>query len=337
MVNVSSLLFPILFADDTNIFINSKKSVWFVSYHEYRKQDYENLFKGKISDTFDDEFVRNIDSLVSEWDGDNSKLLDYVKYIDQALNLPADDLNAPLSEDETRSALNKAKPNKSPGIDNLPNEILRSPKLFKTLHKLFATCFEYNVIPDMWCKNTISPILKKGKDPLCPLHYRGISIISTVAKVFTNILNTRLTIFLEYNNLMSEEQNGFRKKTLVPGPHIRITVQITFIFIDFRVCDFAFAFKTQNAPCVSRFKRVLFSDRFQFAVLNANETCVWLVTAFDASYIAYYSLKWLCPLHRILSFKWSWPAFSETKTETETKPTQRSQITDQNLRKVAHA
>ena len=41
------------------------------------------------------------------------------------------------------------------------------------------------------------------------------------------------------------------------------TVQITFIFIDFRVCDFAF--KTQNAPCVSRFKRVLFSDRFQFA------------------------------------------------------------------------
>ena len=46
---------------------------------------------------------------------------------------------------------------------------------------------------------------------------------------------------------------------------VAFTVQITFIFIDFRVCDFAFAFKTQNAPCVSRFKRVLFSDRFQFA------------------------------------------------------------------------
>ena len=40
---------------------------------------------------------------------------------------------------------------------------------------------------------------------------------------------------------------------------IRRTVQITFIFIDFRVCDFAFAFKTQN------FNRILFSDRFQFA------------------------------------------------------------------------
>ena len=52
--------------------------------------------------------------------------------------------------------------------------------------------------------------------------------------------------------------------------------------------------------------------------------CVWLVTAFDASYIAHYSLKWLCPLHRILLFKWIWPALSETITET--KPTQRSQI-----------
>ena len=45
----------------------------------------------------------------------------------------------------------------------------------------------------------------------------------------------------------------------------RHTVQIAFIFIYFRVCDFAFAFKTQNAPCVSRFKRVLLSDRYQFA------------------------------------------------------------------------
>ena len=45
------------------------------------------------------------------------------------------------------------------------------------------------------------------------------------------------------------------------------TVQITFIFIDFRVCDFAFAFafKTPNAHCVSRFIHILFSDRFQFA------------------------------------------------------------------------
>ena len=103
------------------------------------------------------------------------------------------------------------------------------------------------------------------------------------------------------------------------------TVQITFIFIDFRVCDFAFAFKTQNAPCVSRFKRVLFSDRFQFAFKRKRDVrliCkrVWCILHRTSS------LKWLCPLHRTLSLKWIWPAVSETLVSNETKPTKRSQI-----------
>ena len=60
-------------------------------------------------------------------------------------------------------------------------------------------------------------------------------------------------------------QSRYEQTVPIPPSMRTYTVQITFIFIDFRVCDFAFAFKTQNAPCVSRFKRVLFSDRFQFA------------------------------------------------------------------------
>ena len=58
---------------------------------------------------------------------------------------------------------------------------------------------------------------------------------------------------------------GARLTSLRKWSQSSITVQITFVFIDFRVCDFAFAFKTQNPPCVSRFKRILFSDRCQFA------------------------------------------------------------------------
>ena len=90
------------------------------------------------------------------------------------------------------------------------------------------------------------------------------------------------------------------------------TVQITFIFIDFRVCDFAFAFKTQNAPCISRFKRVFIFRLISICVLNANETFVWLVNAFDASYIAHNSSHGYAPLHRTLSLKLIWPAVSET-------------------------
>ena len=105
-------------------------------------------------------------------------------------------------------------------------------------------------------------------------------------------------------------------------PH---TVQITFIFIDFRVCDFAFlAFRVLNV--------FYFQTDFNLRFKRKRDLRLTCKRAFDGSYIADYSLKCLCTLHRILSLKWNSPAVSETKTETETKPTQRSQITDQNLR-----
>ena len=67
------------------------------------------------------------------------------------------------------------------------------------------------MIPSTWYKAIIRPILKKGKDPLFPLSHRGINLMSTIAKVFSSILNKRLTDFLETNRIYAEEQNGFRR------------------------------------------------------------------------------------------------------------------------------
>ena len=60
------------------------------------------------------------------------------------------------------------------------------------------------------------------------------------------------------------------------------TVQITFIFIDFRVCDFAFAFKTQNAPCVSVLNVFYFQTDFNLRFKRKRDvrlTChrVWCI------------------------------------------------------------
>ena len=106
------------------------------------------------------------------------------------------------------------------------------------------------------------------------------------------------------------------------------TVQITFIFIDFRVCDLAFAFKTQNAF----YFQTDFNLRFK-RKRDVRLTCkrVWCILHRTLS------IQWLCPLHRTLSLKGIWPAVSETLVLNETKPTKRSQITDQNLQKEANA
>ena len=58
----------------------------------------------------------------------------------------------------------------------------------------------------------ITPVPKPNTDPLTPLSYRPISLISIPCKIYADILNKRLTNWLETNDLLAEEQNGFRKE-----------------------------------------------------------------------------------------------------------------------------
>ena len=48
------------------------------------------------------------------------------------------------------------------------------------------------------------------KDSTDPLQYRGISLLSIPYKVFSKILNQRLSEWLEDKSILVEEQNGFR-------------------------------------------------------------------------------------------------------------------------------
>ena len=67
-------------------------------------------------------------------------------------------------------------------------------------------------MPSLWSKSVIKPIPKnKANDPRVPSNYRGISLISTICKLYTHILNNRLVNYLETNSLIDDEQNGFRK------------------------------------------------------------------------------------------------------------------------------
>ena len=47
-------------------------------------------------------------------------------------------------------------------------------------------------------------------DPRLPLQYRGISLLSTVYKLFSSIINEKITKTAENNDLYADEQNGFR-------------------------------------------------------------------------------------------------------------------------------
>ena len=121
-------------------------------------------------------------------------------------------INDAITLEEVVYAISVAKLRKAVGIDNLPNEILKNENTYKLMHVLFSQIFESGVMPTIWKSSIIKPIPKSALlDSRLPLQYRGISLLSTVYKIFSSVLNRRISNCIEINDLVADEQNGFRK------------------------------------------------------------------------------------------------------------------------------
>ena len=121
-------------------------------------------------------------------------------------------LNNDFTSIELKKLSKKLKNNKSSAIDNVINEFLKySPEIYKELIlKLFNLILKTGIIPSEWCISFISPIYKNKGEKSDPNNYRGISIISCLGKLFTAFINERFTKFADLNEIIGEEQAGFR-------------------------------------------------------------------------------------------------------------------------------
>ena len=119
-------------------------------------------------------------------------------------------LNCPITYEEVRKAVYKAKLRKASGINGIPAEVLRNETIIDLLFKIVSYAFANGKVPSEWSKGIIKP-LPKVDDPRNSLNYRPITIISIPGKIYANILNKRLLLGLEGNGLIADEQNGFRK------------------------------------------------------------------------------------------------------------------------------
>ena len=62
----------------------------------------------------------------------------------------------------------------------------------------------------MWVSGTIKPFYKNKGDKLNPKKYRPITIVSCFGKLFTAVLDARLSEFSDEMLLINENQCGFR-------------------------------------------------------------------------------------------------------------------------------
>ena len=162
------------------------------------KSDYEHLYNNGQTDVFDDEHLQRVKELLNNPDTPEFPKSD------------CSSLNCPITYEEVRKAVYEAKLRKASGIDGIPAEVLRNETCIDLLFKIVSYAFANDKVPSEWSKGIIKP-LPKGDDPRNPLNYRPITIISIPCKIYANILNKRLLLWLEGNGLIADEQNGFRK------------------------------------------------------------------------------------------------------------------------------
>ena len=164
-------------------------------------RDFSNLYNTQDQTEFDSKFY--------------DEMLQHKRLLEDNLNDPlyeqSPTLNSQISRGEVEKVVHCAKNGKSVGFDKIPYEVLKAQPVIDYLHSLFNLCLDSGLIPSIWRKAIITPLPKDNtKDPRIPLHYRGISLLCAVSKLYSSVLNNRLLPYLENNGLLVDEQNGFR-------------------------------------------------------------------------------------------------------------------------------
>lgn len=137
-------------------------------------------------------------------------------------------LNNAITMAEVAAALNKLKRGKAAGPDGIRAEfikdaVVREPDvedtgvpvyrnvLLPVVHALIANVFETGTFPVGWSQAAISAVAKHG-DMNDQNNYRGIAVGNIMGKLYSMVLEARLTEWCETHKLRAAGQAGFRKK-----------------------------------------------------------------------------------------------------------------------------
>lgn len=137
---------------------------------------------------------------------------EYVRNYDRGeLEEMYNELNDDVTNDEVHGAIKQLKRGKAAGPDVLINElyVVGADLLVPKLTRLFNLVFKSGHFPESWSEGFIVPVPKKGNANKVD-NYRGITLLSTLGKLFTRILNNRLYFWADCYGVLIDAQMGFR-------------------------------------------------------------------------------------------------------------------------------
>jgi len=133
-----------------------------------------------------------------------------VKDVGQAEIHTAEPLVPEPSASEFKLATDKLKSHKSPGIDQIPAELIKAAgrTICFEIRKLITSICKKDKLPEEWKESIIVPIHTKGDKTDCN-NYRGISLLTNTYKILSNIMLSRLIPYAK--EIIGDHQCGFRR------------------------------------------------------------------------------------------------------------------------------
>ena len=118
----------------------------------------------------------------------------------------------PTNACEVTNVISNLKNKHSFGVDNIPVSILKCSMLSipEPLAAVINNSLNSGIFPDFLKIAKVTPIFKSG-DKSDFQNYRPISVLPSISKVFEKIVYNRLLSYLQSNNVLCDNQFGFRK------------------------------------------------------------------------------------------------------------------------------
>ena len=95
----------------------------------------------------------------------------------------------------------------------------------KSLEIIFRAYLNHGKFPEEWKKANVVPVFKKG-DKQCVKNYRPVSLLPICSKIFERIIYNNTYNYLVDNNLISQNQSGFKRGDSCINQLISITHDI---------------------------------------------------------------------------------------------------------------
>ena len=169
-----------------------------------------------MSDISDEQWLEHFEKVFDvkgmEQDTDDEISSSYTTESNRNSCAEDDSLNSDISPQEVTESIDHLKANKAAGLDGIIPEVFKhsGDKIVPFLVHLFNKVFASGEYPEAWTEAVIYPLHKKGSTQE-PDNYRGISLLNVRSKLYSYIINKRLSTWVEDNDVLGEIQAGFRK------------------------------------------------------------------------------------------------------------------------------